>query len=79
MSDPGTNAVTNAYLHRLEADLMCDELVAIVNRLRELVRDSPSHRGTAFLSLADDAICDLLESVDRGWTTLEEIAEDLTR
>jgi hypothetical protein len=77
VSDPSTSPAADAYVHRLEADLLCDELIAIVNRLRELIRDSQQHRRTVFLSLADDAICDLLESVDRGWPTIEEVAGDL--
>jgi hypothetical protein len=77
VSDPGTKPVTDAYIHRLEAEFLCDELVAVVNRLRELVRDSQRHRRTVFLSLADDAISDLLEAVDRGWPRIEEIAGDL--
>jgi hypothetical protein len=77
LSDPGTKPVTDAYIHRLEAEFLCDELVAAVNRLRELVRESQQYRRTVFLSLTDDAICDLLEKVDRGWPSIEEIAGDL--
>ena len=73
----GTKPGTDAYIHRLEAEFLCDELAVIVNRLRELVRDSQRHRRTVFLSLTDDVICDLLESVDRGWPSIEEVAGDL--
>ena len=77
MSDPSTKSAADAYIHRLEAEFLCEQLTAIVNRLRELVRDSQQHRRTVFLSLADDVICDLLEIVDRGWPSIEEIAGDL--
>jgi hypothetical protein len=77
MSGRSTKAAADAYVHRLEADLMCDELTATVHRLRELIRDSRSHSAVAFLSYADDIISDLLEVVDRGWTTIEEVAGDL--
>lgn len=77
MSGQGTKPAADAYIHRLEAEFFCDDLIATANRLRELVRDSQQHRRTVFLSLADDVICDLLEKVDRGWPSIEEIAGDL--
>jgi hypothetical protein len=77
VSDPSTRSTADPYIHRLEAEFLCEQLTAIVNRLRELIRDSQQHRRTVFLSLTDDLICDLLETVDRGWPSIEDIAGDL--
>lgn len=79
MSDKNLSPAAEAYIHRLEAHFLCDDLAMIVHRLRELISDSESHSRIVFLSSADDVICDLLETVDRGWTAIEEIAEDLKR
>jgi hypothetical protein len=54
-------------------------LAVLVHRLRELICNSQAHTKMAFLSSADDVFSDLLETVDRGWTTIEQIAGELER
>jgi hypothetical protein len=77
VSDRGVKSAADAYVHRLDGEFLCDGLALIVQRLRELIHDSPSHSQMVFLSSADDIICDLLEAVDGGWPAIEEIAGDL--
>jgi hypothetical protein len=63
----------------MDGYFVCDELAVLVHRLRELICHSQAHTKFAFLSSADDVFCELLETIDRGWTTIEEIALGLER
>ena len=51
----------------------------IVHRMRERISNSRSHTKFAFLSSADDIFSDLLESVERAWENIEQIADGLDR
>jgi hypothetical protein len=72
-------AAQEAYVHRMDAYFICDELAVLVHRLRELIGDSQAHSKMAFLSSADDVSSDLLETVENAWTTMEQIAGELER
>jgi hypothetical protein len=63
----------------MDGYFVCDEVAVLVHRLRELICNSQAHTKMAFLSSADDIFSDLLETVDRGWTIIEQIAGELER
>jgi hypothetical protein len=79
LSDPNANPGAEAYVRRMDGYFVCDELAVLIHRLRELISDSQTHNRMVFLTCADDIFSDLLETVDRGWTTIEEIAGGLDR
>jgi hypothetical protein len=66
-------------LHKMDGYFICDELAVLIHRLRELICRSDSHTRIAFLCSADDIFCDLLKTLDRGWTTIEGVAQALER
>jgi hypothetical protein len=65
------------FLRKMDGYFMCDELAVLVHRLRELICHSQAHTRIAFLSSADDILSELLETIEREWTTIEEIARGL--
>ena len=77
MNDQKPAAAQEMYVTRMDAHFICDEFAVIVHRLRELIGDSQEHSAYAFMSSADDIYCDLVEVMERGWTTLEAIGEGL--
>jgi hypothetical protein len=79
VSSPAAKLPEEQYVRRMDGYFVCDELAVLTHRLRELICHSQSHSKLAFLSSADDVFSDLLETVDRGWTTIEEIAAGLKR
>lgn len=67
------------YVYRMDGYFVCDELAVLIHRLRELICHSQAHNKLAFLSSADDVFSELLETIERGWTTIEQIADGLER
>jgi hypothetical protein len=79
MSSPNPAMPEDPHLNRMDGYFVCDELAVLVHRLRELICHSQKHATPVFLSSADDIYCDFLETMERGWTTIEDIAEGLER
>lgn len=76
---PKARAAEDPSAHRMDGYFVCDELAVLVHRMRELICHSQAHTDFAFLFSADDIFCELLETVERAWTTIEEIARGLKR
>jgi hypothetical protein len=74
-----TRKPEDSYVHRMDGEFICDEMAIHIHGLRELICHSQVHTKMAFLSSADDVFCDLLETIERGWTAIEEIARGLER
>lgn len=79
MSSENPTPPRDNYLQRMDGYLVCDELAVLIHRLRELICHSRSHTRFAFLTSADDIFSELLETMERTWTTIEEIADGLDR
>ena len=77
MSNDKPTAAQEACVQRLDAYFWCDEMAVVVHRLRELIGSSQEHSRYAFMSSANDIFADLVETLDRGWTMIEEIGEGL--
>jgi hypothetical protein len=75
VNDQKPTAAQEMYVTKMDGYFICDEMAVIVHRLRELIGDSQEHTAYAFMSSANDIYCDLVEVMERGWTTLEAIAE----
>ncbi len=77
MSNHKPTAVQEAYVQRLDAYFWCDDMAVVVHRLRELIGNSQEHTKQAFMWSANDLFADLVETLDHGWTMIEEIGEGL--
>ena len=76
VSEDDASMLEDRFQRKMDGYFMCDELAILVHRLRELICHSQAHTRIAFLSSADDILSELLETIERGWTTIEEIARD---
>lgn len=65
VSTPKPRTPADSYVHRMDGYFICDEMAVLVHRLRELIGHSAAHTKIAFLSSADDVLCELLETVNR--------------
>jgi len=77
MSSQNPTMPEDNYLNRMDGYFVCDDLAVLVHRLRELICHSQAHSRAAFLSSAADIYCDFLETMERGWDKVTNIAEGL--
>ncbi len=50
-------------------------MAVLTHRLRELIGNSQEHIKQAFMWLTNDLFADLVETLDRGWTIIEQIGD----
>jgi hypothetical protein len=75
VSSDKSTAAQQACVRRMDGYFICDEFAVIMHRPRELIGSSQEHSKIAFMRSANDLFCDLVETLDRGWTMIEEIGE----
>ncbi len=66
-----------ACVVQMDGYFVCDELAVLTHRLRELIGSSPEHTAHAFMCSANDIFADLVETLDRAWTIIEQIGDGL--
>ncbi len=62
---------------RMDGYVVCDELAVLTHRLRELIGSSQEQAAQAFMCSANDIFADLVETLDRAWTIIEQIGDGL--
>jgi hypothetical protein len=64
-------------ISKLEPMIACDDIEAVVSRLRALLDAAESYRRHAFYESAAALHLELAQAMERAWTGFEEILEDL--
>jgi hypothetical protein len=64
-------------ISKLEPMIACDDIEAVVSRLRGLLDAAESYRRHAFYESAAVLHLELAQAMERAWTGFEEILEDL--
>jgi hypothetical protein len=64
-------------ISKLEPMIACDDIEAVVGRLRELLDTAESYKRHAFYESAAALHLELARAMERAWTGFEEILEDL--
>lgn len=60
-----------------DAMLGCDDMQAVIRRLRDLLDAAETYRHHAFYESAATLHLELAQAMERAWTGFEEILEDL--